>query len=350
MTVIRKPETGDIVALALSGGVDSAVSASVLMEAGYRLRAFHMILNRDCNSLKDAEDAANSLGIDLEVYDIADEFERLVVTPFISAYTGGETPSPCVLCNPVIKFGLLARHAFGQGADFLATGHYARLNYETEGGTPVLTRPKDRRKDQLYFLSRLTPGMLSRVIFPLADFTKDEIKEKAVELGIKERGESQEICFLGDEDYRSFLRKRLGAEVFRSGDFVDVDGRKMGRHRGLVNYTIGQRRGLGIPGPEPYYVVGLDPKKQRVIIGTKKDTFSKTLGVKDIVWSVAPKEKRFTSEVQIRSRHRPAAADVRMRGDHEADVEFLEPQSSITPGQAAAFFHGDVLMGGGWIK
>jgi tRNA-specific 2-thiouridylase len=306
------------------------------------------VLRRGASAEGPAREAARLLGREPTVLDLADEFEDRIIRPFIRAYAEGLTPSPCVACNPAVKFGLLREAAARAGARFIATGHYAGLRDTPDG--PALVRSQATAKDQTYFLCRLTPDIIARIVLPLAGLTKDQARELARASGLPPREESQEICFLAGEDYRDFLKSRLGEAGFTPGDFTDPSGRIMGRHQGIAAYTVGQRRGLGLPGPEPYYVLAIDPARNRVILGTKSQTRSRRLIVRDPVWSIGrPPADRFDCLVQIRSRHKPAPAKVRLPEPNRVEVEFEETQSSIAAGQAAAFYNGEILLGGGWI-
>ncbi len=336
--------------MALSGGVDSAVAASILLDRGLRVLAFHLLLTGDHSSLPQAEETAKRLGLELHVADLAADFESLVIAPFVRAYAQGRTPSPCVACNPSIKFGLLWDRAALLGADYLCTGHYAGLGPAPGGKGLALHRPLDRGKDQTYFLCRLSAAQINRSLFPLAEISKDLVRRIGDDLELPRRPESQEICFLKDGDYRDFVRKSLGGKDGGPGDFVDPDGRIMGRHQGIWAYTVGQRRGLGVPGPEPYYVLKLDPARNQVVIGVREQSLTRHCSVRDIVWSVPPGETGFSALVQIRSRHRASPAVVRLSNVNSAEVTFEQPQSAVTAGQAAAFYQGDILIGGGWIE
>lgn len=326
------------------------MAARRIQQTGIRVAAFHLILSPHMTSLPEAQQVAKLLELDLHVLDVSEEFERLVVEPFVQGYLRGETPSPCVACNPAVKFGLLASQASGLGARFLATGHYAGLHFPADSEIPCLTRPRDSRKDQTYFLCRLRPEHLAAAVFPLADLTKDQIKAEAEKLGLASKNESQEICFLAGADYRAFVAERLGKKAWKEGRFVDTTGRELGRHQGFWRYTVGQRRGLGLPGPEPYYVVALRPETNEVVIGTKSDTFGQTFFIRDLVLSHRLEEQRFSALVQVRSRHKPAPAVVEVLGDGRAMITFDTPQSAIAPGQAAAIYQGSRLLGGGWIE
>ena len=338
----------DPVALALSGGVDSALAAWKLGQAGFKVLACHLILRRDAGTLPQAQAVADRLRLELKVIDLSAPFEQLIIEPFVQTYLHGETPSPCVLCNPVIKFGLLWDRLSGLGVQALATGHYAGLS-GTAPDRRQLVRPRDRHKDQTYFLSRLTQSNLGRIVFPLASETKPEVLRQARELGWSTTSESQDICFLTHNDYRTFITSRLNDSMARPGDFVDLSGRVLGRHRGVFHYTVGQRRGLNLPGPEPYYVLALRPQNNLVVIGTRAQTYSFRLLVRDVVWNTVP-EPTFRARVQIRSRHRAAPALVRVRSDRKVEVTFDQPQASIAAGQAAAFYQGDTVLGGDGFK
>ena len=339
---------GDRVALALSGGVDSAVAAVRLKQWGFDVLAVHLILRPDSNSLASTRALAHRLGLKLEILNLEKEFDRKVITPFTESYLSGETPNPCVACNPDVKFGLLRPWARDRGARAVATGHYAALDISEPETGPFLVRPRDSGKDQTYFLCRLTPEILESTIFPLADMTKEEVRRQAGELSLPIPAESQEICFLPDRDYRIFLKKRLGNRLPSAGNFVDASGRVLGRHKGTHAYTIGQRRGLGIPGPEPYYVLAIQPGENRVVLGVKSQIRTRRIMVRDLVFSSDPPGREFNALVQIRSRHKPARARVTLLGDR-AEMDFEEPQASAAPGQAAAVYDGERLLGGGWI-
>ena len=341
---------GDRVAVALSGGLDSAVAARRLLELGLDVLAFHLVLSPEDTGLDPARAAARTLGLDLKVLDLREEFEKLIIEPFIRTYARGETPSPCIACNSVIKFGLLRERAEGLGARRLATGHYAALARRPGSAGPVLLRPADRAKDQTYFLCRLSPDMLARAAFPLAGLTKAQVRSRAEDLGLGRRPESQEVCFLAGRDYREFIKARLGRDAAEPGEFVDIEGRVLGRHRGLSGYTVGQRRGLGLPGPAPYYVLALEPDRNRIVIGTKEQTLTRRCLARDVIWSARPPETAFNALVQVRSRHRPAPARVSLLNGDRIEVVFERPQSSVAAGQAAAVYAGQTLLGGGWIE
>jgi len=326
------------------------IAAHRLQEQGCEVLAFHLLLFPEHSSFKQAREAAGILGLELNVVDFSRPFDEEVIDFFVRSYAGGITPNPCVVCNPVIKFGLLWDTARVMGAERLATGHYARLVRIDNEPTPLLARPTDRVKDQTYFLCRLTPEMLARSVFPLAGLMKSEVRSLAAGLGFEPRRESQDICFLPGGNYRDLVLSRLAPFKATPGDFVDSNGRVMGRHRGIVNYTIGQRRFLGVPGPEPYYVLALDIEKNQVVLGVRSETFIWSLTVGDIIWACKLRPDSFRAEVQIRYHHQPAAGKVTLLADNRARIDFDQAQQAVTPGQAAAVYRGDMLLGGGWIE
>jgi tRNA-specific 2-thiouridylase len=345
------PRPGTRVAAALSGGMDSTLAARLLIEHGCDVRGFHLNLGGDAATFEPAQSAARLLGLDLEIVDLGASFQRLVVGPFVRGYAEGRTPNPCVLCNPAIKFGLLWEHARRRGAERLATGHYARRLSRPGEADAGLARARDRAKDQSYFLCRLPQTAVAAACFPLAGLKKPEVLERALALGWEFQAESQDICFLAGRSYADFVLARLPADAVRPGEIVDARGRVLGRHQGLIQYTVGQRRGLGLAGPEPYYVLALEANTNRVVIGVKAETVSPGLVLSGLVFSRHPPGEEFEALVQIRSRHRPAQARVTL-GPNEgwAEVAFLQPQAAVTPGQTAALYDGDVLLGGGWIE
>ena len=342
-TGLAKIKPGQKVAVALSGGLDSRQTLKRLMEYDITLEAFHLLLHKKPgdDSPQKAAQAAADLKTPFHLIDFSSAFEKLVIAPFVQAYQEGRTPNPCVLCNPNIKFGLLLDEILKRGFDFLATGHYAA---QSQNGD-FLMRAQDSNKDQSYFMSRLSSAQIAKSIWPLALNLKEEVKAEAKGEKFKAPAESQEICFVPD-DYRSFLKDRLSPE--KPGDFVDAKGKIMGRHLGLSHYTVGQRRGLGVPGPEPYYVVRIDANQNQITLGTKGDMFQSEFYVKNLVLNVPyQKNDSFTALVQLRSRHRAAAAQVNILADEQAHIKFAEPQSAITPGQAAAIYQGSVCLGAG---
>ena len=312
------------VAVGISGGVDSAVAALLLKKQGHEVVGVTMTLGRtdEAKPLAEAKTVAERLGIELKVFDFAHEWNSCVLDYIRTTYLGGETPNPCVRCNETVKFGLLPRAAFALGCDRFATGHYARLVSRLP--SPVLCRAVDRGKDQSYFLYRVKPEILERTIFPLGELTKDEVRAKARAFGLEvaEKDDSQDFCG-GDP-------MRIVNEPNREGEVVTVDGKIIGKHRGYWNYTVGMRKGLGIGGGTPYYVVALDAKQNRVIVGFKDDAVRYDLELTDTVGVIDK-----SLPVKVRSAGEP---------------KFLKDGiARIAPGQSAVFYDGDIVVGGGII-
>ena len=313
-----------------------------------------------CCSLDDVYDArrvASFLGIPYYVVNLEDRFEADVVHPFIEGYLAGETPIPCSLCNTAIKFEEFIHTAEGLGAERIATGHYARVRRDPETGRYQLLAAADRARDQSYFLFGLTQAQLARAIFPLGGLTKDEVRElaRARRLPVAEKPDSQEICFVSSGNYRDFIGAYLGEQgkepASQPGQVVSVEGETLGEHQGLHNYTVGQRKGLGLARGEPLYVIELDRDRNRVVVGRNEHLFRQRCLVREVNW-IRPVSagECVAAAVRIRNKHVPAPARVEARPDGEALVEFVEPQRAITPGQAAVFYDGDEVVGGGWIN
>jgi tRNA-specific 2-thiouridylase len=339
------------VAIALSGGVDSAVAATLLCPQGCDLLGVHLRLTPWGSSEDWVKALAACLDIPLQVIDLQREFAREVLDYFVSEYARGRTPNPCVRCNAAIKFGRLWEHLRKDGCTHLATGHYARLQPDDQGA-PALLRGVDRRKDQSYFLSRLPRNLLPHILFPLGDMTKDEVRRINREMGLPVREnqrESMELCFIPEGDYLEFLQARRGL-AGPPGDFFDSQGRFLGRHRGLECYTVGQRRGLGIPAREPYYVTEIQPDCNRVVLGHRTELFSSGLLASRMNWLIEPPAGEQEAVAVIRYRHPGVQARITLRGPGEVQVEFASPQSAVAPGQAVVFYDGDRVLGGGWIE
>ncbi len=339
------------VAVALSGGVDSVVAASLLQEQGYQVLGVHLLLADTSPPPEHLADLARSLNIPLKTLDLRQEFGDLVVRYFLEAYRRGRTPNPCVTCNAVIKFGVLWEKAQAWGAARLATGHYVRLRFLPHG-EPALYRGADRDKDQSYFLCRLPREVLPHLLFPLGEFTKAEVRRRARELGLPlspKCRESREICFIKDERYLHFIARQLD-RLGPAGEVVDRQGRRLGRHRGLEGYTVGQRRGLGIPGPEPYYVLEIQPEANRLVVGTKRELLSTGLRASQVNWLTEPPTAALEVTAVIRYRHPGVAARVIPTEGGEVEVHFASPQAAVAPGQAVAFYQNDRLLGGAWIE
>jgi tRNA-specific 2-thiouridylase len=351
-----------IAVVAMSGGVDSSAAAALLLEEGYDVRGVSLRIfdpgacqeddEKTCCSARDIRDArrvAAMLDIPFTCWDVRDAFTETVIEPFVRAYGEGRTPNPCVLCNSRIKFDLLLREAQRMGADFLATGHYARI--EQAGGEPELRRGADRQKDQSYFLFDIDRDALPKILFPLGGLGKDEVRRAAADRGlpVAEKRESQEVCFIPDNDYGSFVARRLGDAAPPAGAVVGPLGEELGRHGGFIRYTIGQRRGLGIAAPAPLYVTAIDAGRNQIVVGPDEDLFSSSFTVVGMNWLTEPGARELRADVKIRYRHPGAAAAVQPEGRERCRVLFDEPQRAVTPGQAAVLYRGDAVVGGGWI-
>jgi tRNA-uridine 2-sulfurtransferase len=301
------------------------------------------------------KELASSLGIPLTVVDMREAFERLVIRPFLLAYLRGLTPNPCITCNPELKFGLLLQAAQHQGAVRLATGHYARLlPPDFPEDRFRLFRAHDHKKDQSYFLYRLTQEQLASAAFPLGNLEKSDVLRWAGEAGLSSLipEESQEICFIPSGNYHEFLRRMPDLSPLPpTGRIVDMEGNVLGEHRGIFAYTVGQRRGMGIASSAPYYVVDLDASTNTVRVGRANHLFRQELDAKNVNWvSIPPPSGPLRCQVRIRNQHIPAPALVTRVGEAQATVRFDEPQRAVTPGQAAVFYDGDLLLGGGTIR
>jgi len=366
-------------AVAMSGGVDSSAAAAILKEQGHDLVGFTMQLwnqrrgisldeNGDplpsrCCSLDDVYDArrvAEELGFPFYVLNLEREFERDVVQPFVDGYLAGETPIPCVSCNSRLKFASLDQLARSLGCEKVATGHYARVEYDDAANRYRLLRGHNLEKDQSYFLWELTQDQLSRSMFPLGEMSKPEVREVAREhsLAVAEKSESQEICFVPDGNYAGFIDRYLEAtgsadRKLGTGEIVAADGAVVGHHAGIHRYTVGQRRGIGIAGPDPLYVISINAPKNQVVVGSQEDLLSGEFIAAGVNWIAFDKPgSPVRAEVRVRYRHTPAAATITPIA-HDKDgrvrVNFDEPQRAITPGQATVFYRGDEVVGGGWI-
>ena len=368
------PEINTI-AVAMSGGVDSSTVAAMLRAEGHNVIGLTMQLWNQrrlaghegmpesvqgrCCSLDDVYDArrvAEHIGIPYYVVNHEERFERDVVRPFVEEYLSGRTPIPCSLCNNHLKFDQLLLVARQIGAERVATGHYARVEYDDSRGRWLLKRPADRSKDQTYFLFGLTQEQLSRTWFPLGEMTKAEVRELARKhgLALAEKPDSQEICFVPGGDYKRFLDAYLseqgGALPDTAGELVTTGGEVIGEHGGIHNFTVGQRKGLGVATGSPLYVIQISGGNKQVVVGGEENLYSRTLRARRInLISVDELRKPMRVCVKIRHRHEPAAAVLEQVGEDEVLVTFDQPQRAVTPGQAAVFCDGDVVVGGGWI-
>ncbi|MBK9007819.1 MAG: tRNA 2-thiouridine(34) synthase MnmA [Anaerolineae bacterium] len=355
--------------VAMSGGVDSSVAAALLKEQGYEVIGMMLRLwsepgkeesNRCCtpDSMAQARRVAALLDIPFYVIDAKDVFRETVVEYFLEGYARGETPNPCLVCNRKIRWTFLLDHALALGADFMATGHYARARKVesdvlslSKGGKVELLRAVDRNKDQSYVLHVLDQEKLKHALFPVGEYTKPEIRQIAEKHGLPtaSRKDSQDLCFLAGEDYRNFLQ-RNAADMLKSGEIVTREGVAIGSHNGLANYTIGQRKGLGVASPVPLYVITKDAVRNTLIVGTQDELGSIELTARDVNWTSGeiPREP-FRAEVKIRYTAKEAEAWVKPNGEEQVQVTFDAPQRDITAGQAAVFYQDDVVIGGGII-
>jgi len=365
------------IAVAMSGGVDSSAAAAILKEQGHELVGFTMQLwdqrrginvdeNGDplpsrCCSLDDVYDArrvAEELGFPFYVLNLERDFENAVVQPFITSYLNGETPIPCVACNSRLKFASLDRLAVSLGCEKVATGHYARVEFDSATNRYRLLRGRNEQKDQSYFLWELTQPQLSRALFPLGEMSKPEARDAARQhglVGVAEKKESQEICFVPDGDYAGFIDRYLEAEnaterLPGAGEIVDTSGRVVGQHEGIHRYTVGQRRGIGIAGERPLYVISINSDRNRVTVGAAEELLSNEFIAAGVNWvALEDPQEPVRAEVRVRYRHTAAAATITPLPDARARIVFDEPQRAITPGQATVFYRGDEVAGGGWI-
>ncbi len=363
------------IAMAMSGGVDSSAAAAILKESGHDVVGFSMQLwdqkrnavstefhsGRCCSldDLYDARSVASLLGFPYYVVNLQREFQETVVRSFIESYRDGLTPSPCVLCNSHMKFDRLVRLGEAIGATHIATGHYARVTRDEKSERYLLLRARDRDKDQSYFLFELTQEQLAKAFFPVGDLTKAQVREIARRMGlaVADKPESQEICFIPDDNYAAFIERHYEEVVgapksgcFSGGEIVNREGRQLGRHDGIHHFTIGQRRGLGISHSEPLYVVDIRPAANQVVVGTWPQVGSRICRVVRPNWIAIPSlDRPLQLTAKIRSRHREAPAKVSPNGDGSLQVEFETPQPAISPGQACVLYDGEKVVGGGWI-
>jgi tRNA-specific 2-thiouridylase len=345
----------------MSGGIDSSVAAALLKQEGYEVVGVTLQLwtPSDGNnnggaagnaSAEDARKIAAKLGIAHHVIDLRDVFTRTIIADFCREYSQGRTPNPCVRCNELIKFGVLWEKATELGTDFLATGHHARIETDSSGRF-LLKKGKDHLKDQSYFLCRLTQEQLSHVLFPLGGLTKSKVRQIACELELPAtaRPESREICFIPYDDYAGFL-KDYASVTATPGPILDIKGNVLGQHRGIMFYTVGQRKGLGIAAARPLYVTAIEPHRNAVVVGTKEETYADELVADDLNWiAISPPEKPINVKARVRYRHPEAEATLTPLDKTRVCVKFAEPQMAITPGQAIVFYDGDTVIGGGTI-
>lgn len=354
------------VVVAMSGGVDSSLTAALLLHQGYDVIGMTMQIwenderedkpdSRGCCSLSAIDDArrvADKIGIPYYVVNFRKLFQETVVNYFIREYGRGKTPNPCIACNRFVKFEGLLKKAQEVGAEFLATGHYARIAYDEQAGRFLLRKGIDPLKDQSYALYHLNQHTLSHFLMPLGDYTKVQTRQMARELGlaVADKPDSQEICFVPNDDYKTFLEAK-SPNALKPGEIVDQDGHVLGRHQGLPLYTVGQRKGLGLAAGKPLYVIALDTEKNQVIVGSNEDVFASSCTADDLNWILFDKlDKPLTVKAKIRYGAIESEALLHPLEDGKLDVQFSQPQRAITPGQSVVFYSDDIVIGGGVIE
>jgi len=352
------------VVVAMSGGVDSSTAAWVLKERGDEVIGATMCIgtpdrsdsgmNRCCgfSDMEDARRVALQLEIPFYVFQLQKEFEKEVIDYFCKEYREGRTPNPCILCNERLKFGSFLKRAMELGADYIATGHYARLEFDERSGRTLLKKGLDRRKDQSYALFSLRQNQLRHALFPLGEFRKEEVRKMAFEIGLRvhDKAESQEVCFIPETSYHSFLSEKL-REAIMPGPILDREGHVLGNHQGIPFYTIGQRRGLRLTKGKPFYVIGIDRERNAIVVGEEREAYGDAFVAHSVNWirsqdAVSP----ISCRVKIRYNHPGEEAILFPMGEGSVKVSLKTPQKAITPGQAAVFYEGDTVLGGGWIK
>ena len=359
------------VVLAMSGGVDSSVAAWLLRREGHEVIGLFMRhgvaadeacaappqpaspRKQGCCSAADAADArrvADALGVPFYVLNFQDQFGR-IIDYFVDEYRAGRTPNPCIVCNTWLKFGKLFEYADGAGADFVASGHYARLVPSGGGAPPALCRARDAAKDQSYVLFGIQRPLLWRLMFPVGNLAKEEVRRIAGQIGLRvaDKRDSQEICFVPDQDHARLVGQRRGGED-ASGEIVTTQGQVVGRHAGLEHFTVGQRKGLGVAFGQPRYVVRLEPETRRVVVGTHDELARSELVAARANWLIDPPGGTFRCQVKIRYRSRPIPAEVEPQDGDRFGVRFDEPCYGVAPGQAAVCYEGERVLGGGWIE
>ena len=345
----------------MSGGVDSSVCSVLLKQQGYDVTGVTLRLfersetEKKCGTQKEIDDAKNvceKIGIPHFVYDYKDDFKKNVIEKFVLAYENGQTPNPCVNCNRDVKFKTVLKSAEDNGIDLIATGHYANVEYDEKRGRYLLKKAKDQKKDQTYFLYKLSQEELSKTIFPLGNVSgKEEVREIAQKynLPVADKADSQDICFISEKSYIEFIEKYRNKK-YEKGNFVSTDGKVLGQHQGIINYTVGQRKGLGISFSKPMYVVGKNKETNEVILGDEKDLFSKTLEIKDvnlIYFEDIEGEVRVNAKIRYNKDGQLAILTKISKDKYR--VEFDEPQRAVTSGHACVFYIDDYVVGGGTI-
>lgn len=354
------------VVIGMSGGVDSSVAAAVLLEKGYEVIGVTMKIwsetsgdakqaEKGCCSLSAVDDARNvayKLGIPYYVMNFQDVFEDKVIDYFKHEYLKGRTPNPCIACNRFVKFEAMLQKSISMDIDYIATGHYAIIEYDETLKRYLLKKSVTDKKDQTYALYNFTQDQLSRTLMPIGDYTKEQVREIAekLELDVASKPDSQEICFVEDNNYAKFIKENTDKKI-KSGHFVDTKGNILGKHKGIIHYTVGQRKGLGITFGKPMYVVGVDIKNNNVILGENHETFSKSLIADDLNYIMIDKlEKPMEVKAKIRYSAKESDATIYPIEDGKVKVDFKEPQRAITPGQSVVFYSNDIVVGGGVIR
>ncbi|MBY0369840.1 tRNA 2-thiouridine(34) synthase MnmA [bacterium] len=360
-----QPRKGSRIVVAMSGGVDSSVAAGWLKQQGYDVIGISLQLHDQaqstenkfgtCCSISDIQDArtvAEKMGIPFYVANMEDQFEEAVIDNFVGEYLQGRTPNPCVKCNEKVKFSRLMDWAMDLGADYLATGHYAQIYSDPETGKHELARAVDPQKDQSYFLFTMRPEDLPRTIFPVGGLEKAQVRELASQLGlmhVAQKPDSQEICFVQAKSYREFIEERVPASQLKPGRLLDPHGVVLGQHTGLHQFTIGQRKGLGVFSPDPLYVLEIRPETGDVVVGPESCLFRKSAVVAGMHW-IRPFDPSAKLTAKIRYRASDSPVEVSLLGGDRIEVRFLQPQRAITPGQALVLYDGQTVLGGGWIE
>lgn len=346
----------------MSGGVDSSVAAFLLKEDGYEVIGVTALLlpagdaggeERCCSAraIEDAKGVAERLGIEHRVLDLKEDFKRNVIDYFCGEYSKGRTPNPCIICNQKIKFGLLLNRIMDLNADYLATGHYAKISYDISLNRYYIGESKDNKKDQTYFLFNLGQKQLSRVLFPLGGLTKKEVRRIAEDnhLEICGKPDSQDICFIANGNYREFIKDKITGAA--QGKVVDTEGKTLGRHKGVAFYTIGQREGLGIAAERPLYIVRIDAEKNEIVLGESQDAKKKEFTASGVSWmAIEAPSGNIRAKAKIRYNQTAAECVISPISKTDVKVTFDQPQYAVTPGQAAVFYDEGRVLGGGWIE
>lgn len=343
------------VLVGMSGGVDSTLSVHILKDQGYDISGVNCLFCPDKSTLlyvSDAEKAAKKAGINFHIFDLRNEFSENVIGNFISTYENGGTPNPCIVCNKHLKFGSMLDKALDMGFDFIATGHYAQIDFDEGNGRYLLKKGLDEKKDQSYFLYTLTQHQLAHTLFPLGNMTKDNVRQMAEELNLinAKKRDSQDICFIPDGDYASYIEKALN-KTYPKGNFISIDGNILGEHQGIIHYTVGQRKGLGIALGKPAFVKNIDPLNNTVTLCDNDDLFSSEVTAKNInLISVESITKPMRVKAKIRYRHQAQWATVTQTDEDTLHIVFDEPQRAVTKGQAVVLYDEDTVVGGGEIQ